>query len=137
MTTPEDVIREARTWMHVPFHHQGRVRAGVDCIGLVIVVSRTLGLLPPDFDFKAYGRNPNGELEGKIAAYCPPLAEPQPGCVLVIKWWKLAHHVAILTGPTMIHSHQAFQGVAEHRFDDRWRKRCLSFHALPGVTYER
>lgn len=135
MTTPEDVIREARGWIGVPFHHQGRVRAGIDCIGLVVVIARGLGLVEPDFDTPHYGRFPTGELEQGLHRYCRAISEPIPGCVVTIKWFAMPHHVAIFTGESIIHAHQAFRkGVSEHRFDGRWRRRCIAFHALPGVS---
>jgi cell wall-associated NlpC family hydrolase len=138
VTTPGDVIREARGWKGTPFHHQGRVRAGIDCVGLVIVVARALRLVAPDFDFAAYGRCPTGELDSELRAHCREIPAPIPGCVLKIKWFAMSHHVAIYTGASMIHAHQGFRdGTAEHRFDAKWRTRCIGFYALPGVTYER
>ena len=42
-------VREARTWLDTPFHHQASVKgAGCDCIGLIKGVGVTLGLV--DYD---------------------------------------------------------------------------------------
>ena len=42
VTTSDEVVREARTWVGVPFRHQGRSRSGVDCGGIIVVVLREL-----------------------------------------------------------------------------------------------
>lgn len=139
MTTPDDVIAEARKWDRVPYHHQGRVRAGVDCVGLVVVVLSALGVMPEGADRADYGRHPNGTLNRIFAEFCTPIPAAVPGCVATIRWTREAHHVAIVAALgselTLIHSHQSHPGVREHTFTRPWRTRCLSFHALPGVTY--
>lgn len=137
MIEPQSVIDEARKWLGVPFHHQGRVRAGVDCIGLVVVVLRALNVMPEGADPADYGRSPNGTLLRIFNEQCTKLDSPQPGAVAVIRWWRQAHHVALVTGPTLIHAHQSFGGVTEHSFVGRWQKRCMAFYGLPGVRYER
>lgn len=53
MVTRADVVAEARSWVGVPFRHMGRDRRGVDCIGLVVVVGRALGL--PVVDWQGQG----------------------------------------------------------------------------------
>lgn len=53
------IVAEARTWLGVPWRHQGRSRAGVDCAGLVVLVARALELA--DYDSTAYGRRAQGQ----------------------------------------------------------------------------
>ena len=53
------IVAEARTWLGVPWRHQGRSRAGVDCAGLVVLVARALELA--DHDSTAYGRRAQGQ----------------------------------------------------------------------------
>ena len=48
MVTRTDIVAAARGWLGVPWRHQGRSRAGVDCVGLVVVVCRSLGLSDHD-----------------------------------------------------------------------------------------
>lgn len=137
MIPAQAVIDEARKWIGVPFHHQGRVRAGVDCVGLIVVVMDGLGLMPRGADLADYGRHPNGTLTRVLDEHCTRLDAPLPGSVAVIRWWRQAHHVAIHAGETLIHSHQRFGGVAEHSFAGRWKGRCMAWYALPGVSYGR
>lgn len=137
MIDAESVIRAARGWLGVPYHHQGRVRAGLDCVGLVVVVGRELGIFDPAFDYTNYGRSPDGSLDTILDRHLIRLPEPVPGCVVSIRWWKAAHHLAIYTGRNLIHSHQANGGVTEHRADGRWLKRVVSAYAYPGVDHGR
>jgi cell wall-associated NlpC family hydrolase len=41
--TGRDVVREARTWLGVPYRYGGASRSGVDCSGLVLQVHKKLG----------------------------------------------------------------------------------------------
>ena len=59
MTTRSDIVTAARGWLGVPWRHQGRNEHGVDCVGLLVVVARALGL--SDYDSAAYGRDPSGD----------------------------------------------------------------------------
>jgi hypothetical protein len=56
---PNAIIAAARSWLGVPWGHQGRTRQGVDCAGLVVLVGRGLGLA--DYDTTAYGRRLEGQ----------------------------------------------------------------------------
>lgn len=58
MVTRVQIIEEARTWLDVPWRHQGRNRAGIDCVGLIVKVTQALGL--NDYDRTDYSRKPNG-----------------------------------------------------------------------------
>ena len=55
---PDAIIAAARSWLGVPWRHQGRTRQGVHCAGLVVLVGRELGLA--DYDTHAYGRRTRG-----------------------------------------------------------------------------
>ncbi len=54
MATRGEVQTLARTWIGVPWRHQGRNRSGIDCGGLVVKVGQELGLLGPHDDPKRY-----------------------------------------------------------------------------------
>ena len=56
MTTRSDVINEARSWLGIRWRHKGRSRSwGVDCVGLIYVVGKELGLT--DYDNQGYNRD--------------------------------------------------------------------------------
>ena len=136
MITPDALIQEARTWVGVPFLHQGRSREGVDCVGLVIVVGRALGILPRDFERTAYGRVPHaGKLLQEIAAHCVSTATACPGSLLVLRWQGDPHHIAICTGANLIHANARVGRVVEHGYRHPWPKLTQSVWRMPGVEY--
>jgi cell wall-associated NlpC family hydrolase len=133
--SPDRVINEARLWVGVPFRHQGRNRAGIDCVGLPIVIGRSLGLLPRSFDENNYDRLPSLKLAARIQSHCVRIPEAIPGSMIVIAWTAIAAHVAICTGETMIHAYESVGRVVEHGYRGRWVRMTHSVWALPGVTY--
>lgn len=134
--TPQQVIEAARTWVGVPFMHQGRSRFGVDCVGLVICVSRSLGLVAYDFERTDYGRLAlTSELADKLQQYCTRLEAPAPGCVVGVRWQRTLAHLAIYTGDTLIHAYERRGRVIEHGCRAKWPARIDSSWALPGVIY--
>ncbi len=133
---PPAVIEEARSWVNVPFLHQGRTRRGIDCIGLPIVVGQRLGLLPSRFEITNYGRLPSADLLERLMAHCVRLPQAVPGSLVAIAWTKTAAHVALCTGPTLIHSYESVGCVVEHGYRGRWIRLTHSAWALPGVRYE-
>jgi cell wall-associated NlpC family hydrolase len=138
VTTAAAVIAEARTWVNVPFRHQGRDRSGVDCVGMPIVVLHALGAVSGDFEIRDYSRRPHhGNLEQRLTAHCTPLPEYVPGCLVAIRWEKTLAHVAIYTDTdTLIHALERHQKVIEHGFRGMWRARfAQGAWALPGVRY--
>ena len=65
MSVPrEAIVAEARTWLGVPWRHQGwRRTTGCDCVGLVRGVGHALGLIDgrrgPEPRFIGYPREPD------------------------------------------------------------------------------
>ena len=137
LTTGAQVVSEARTWVGVPFLHQGRTRNGVDCWGLPVVVLRALNVLPEGFDRTDYARAPApGDFEDRMR-YCTPLPKIVPGCLVGIRFKRTTTHVAIYTDTdTLIHSLEKHAKVIEHGFRGMWRSRwAMGAWALPGVRY--
>jgi cell wall-associated NlpC family hydrolase len=143
VATAAAAVNEARSWVGVPFHHQGRDRSGVDCVGLPIVVLAALGCLPADFDAPAdYPPFPHqNNLEPYLLRYCTPLPEkPIPGALIALARHRTLAHVAIYTETdTLIHAYgrEPHLAVIEHGYRGIWRTRFTSsVWALPGVRYE-
>lgn len=136
--TVEELLASARTWIGVPFHHQGRSRAGVDCIGLPEAILREAGALPKRYAAPTnYGRRPTSELEDGLARWCQPAPQAVAGVLLAIQWpgHGRISHVAIFTGATIIHAYHK-RGVCEHAYRGQWPKWTRSAWYLPGVDYE-
>ena len=137
MTTGRDVVTAARSWVGVPYRHQGRSRNGVDCIGLAIVVARELGILPPETPPSNYTRRPrDGALEAYVVRHCVKLEAPEAGCMVLMRWAPRAapSHVGLLTPENLIHAYAGNEKVVEHGFRAKWPPRVHSFWRFVGVT---
>lgn len=133
---PWQIVVAARRWVGTPFRHQGRDANGIDCVGLPIVIARSFNLLPPTFVDPVYGRAPTGEIVDQLCNVCTRTTRAVPGSLIVIAWTKLAAHVAICTGDTMVHAYESVGSVVEHGYRGRWVRMTHSVWLIPGVTYE-
>jgi len=131
--TPDEsaaLVAACRSFMGVPFRHQGRNPAiGLDCVGMVGAGMNLIGR--PYTDRKGYGREPhkNG-LRDMLAANlgaAVPMAEMRPADVVLVKFDGEPRHVGLLTEIGgrlgMIHVHSENKRVQEHGVGvagDRW-----------------
>jgi len=141
MTTREDALAIARTWMGTPYHHQASRRGvGTDCLGLVRGIWREI-----------YGREP------EIApAYSPDWAEAtgeetllaaarrnlieieieivQPGDVALFRMIPggPAKHAGILSeGGRFIHAYSG-KAVTNSVLSDWWRAKIIATFTWPA-----
>lgn len=131
-----ELCEAARRWLGVPFRHQGRDRRGVDCVGLIIVACRELGLPAGSVKLRDYGRLPcNGLLELQLAEHALAAPAPEPGTILLMRFGRWPQHVALCTGSTLVHSYEAVGKVVEHGYSGKWPGRTVSAWRVPGVVY--
>jgi cell wall-associated NlpC family hydrolase len=132
-----DIVAEARTWIGVPWAHQGRSRDGVDCAGLVIEVAKAVR--GSTFDKTDYPRMATDETMLELCAqHLGPVSRDrmQPGDLAVFAFDR-QRHVAILGdyvfgGLSLIHAYAlAPRRVVETRLDDKWRGRMLAAWRFP------
>lgn len=122
---PDAIVAEARTWLGVPWRHQGRSRAGVDCAGLVVLVARALEL--SDHDSRAYGRRAQGQgfvehfrehMDGVV------VTQARPGDVLVFADHAYPCHCGFLTerlgASHLLHAHATRRKVIEEPYAGEW-----------------
>lgn len=135
MTTRQDVINEARTWMGTRFHHQGRLKGvGVDCIGILSGTLQVLNLLK--YDNINYTKDPDSD---KLVSICDkylikiPIEEAKPGDVLLMSWRRGPQHMALLTDQGILHAHIGVKKVVEHVYDDEWKARTVAAYNIPGL----
>ena len=142
-------VEALRSYIGVPFLHQGRTRAGLDCIGLLAVAARDIGLGDGAVKLTAYDRTPDNRLFAKRAGDFlerKPYTRLQPlhtqldiGDVLLFWIEKKGYprHIAVYTGTDehgrlmIIHSYAKQSknviempmnlGYWEQRIDSVWR----------------
>lgn len=149
MPTVADILQVARSWMHTPFRHHGRVKgAGVDCIGLVIEVCREVGLveaagLPATWDHLGYGRFPDTYTPTlSLLTYFTPVTRQtmQPGDIALFRTLTgQPAHMGFLGDAaepwSLIHAFQArtqrLARVQEHRLGGHWLGCLHSAYRLP------
>lgn len=132
MTTRRQIVDEARSYIGCRWHHQGRSRAGVDCVGLVVRVSHALGLT--DFDTSDYSRQPDpAMMRATLAQYMEPVGRYQLGDVLLMRFEREPQHVAIVTDKGIIHAYAQARRVVEHRLDSLWKSRIVGAYQFKGI----
>lgn len=132
MPIREDIVSEARKYLGVRFQHQGRTQHGIDCVGLVVVVGKTLGLL--NADRVGYSRRPfNDELPKFMLEEFVSVDEALPGDILTFDFGPGVSHAGIVTPSGLIHAYASKRKVVEHRLDDDWRRKVWRAFRYPGV----
>ena len=137
------VVDQARSYLGVPWRHQGRTRHGIDCVGLIVRVAHDLGL--SGYDETGYARLARGRsLIAALEAHCRKVTDPQPGDVVCFRYDSNPQHVGMLTdhpggGLGLIHANAKAGGlglvgrVTECRYADPWPERAVAAFALPAV----
>jgi hypothetical protein len=139
------VAAVARSYVGTRFAHQGRMPGiALDCAGVPICVSRTLGLVPPDFDIGGYPSVPDGRA---LQSYCERHMQRitrdtmRAGDVVLVAWQNgPPQHLGIVYDHEygclgMIHAEQQKRGqVIATRLLLGRSMRFVAAYALPGVA---
>lgn len=146
MTTRAEVIAEARRWIGTRWRHHGRDAGGLDCVGLLIVVARSLGLVPGatldeiDRQVAGYPRYPRGDmLRRLLLEHLRPVDVTRPADVLLFRIDAEPQHVAVVAEHpsgtfSIVHAYAPRpHRVIETILDDTWRRRMVAAFSLPGV----
>lgn len=137
-----DIVDEARTWLGVPWVHQGRSRDGIDCAGLAQQVAAAVRGYA--FDITNYAAQATDET---MLALCAEhmdsvrLNAMEPGDIVVVRFGDQRHMGLIGDYPhgvelSLIHASTYFNKVVEHRLDGVWRRRCLAAFRLRDMRGE-
>lgn len=125
------VVATARSFVGLPWRHQGRTVRGMDCIGmadLALASVRPMSRARTD-----YGRLPsNGKLRASLIETLgePVTGEPQFCDLVTMKWAGEEHHLALVVDHPaypygLIHASNLDQRVIEHGADPQWRRRIV------------
>jgi hypothetical protein len=138
----QEIIKSARSFLGTPFVHQGRSECGVDCLGLLILISKTLNLrsrngeLLHECDILTYSRTPDADLLYQTLKNClNETDKPQLGAVALLNIADNPQHLGIIGdyiagGFSLIHAYQTAGKVIENNFDISWQRRSVSFFLL-------
>jgi cell wall-associated NlpC family hydrolase len=138
----ENWLECARSYVGVPFVHQGRDRTGLDCLGLLLCVGHDIGYLQPKaFETLAriqdYQRYPDvRRLREGLDTWLTPAESSivQAGDIILCRIEGRAQHLGIVgaygadDALTLIHAYAPLQKVVEHRLDKRWRERITAIY---------
>lgn len=139
MRTRTDIIEHARSFIGVPWRHQGRSRAGIDCVGLVILVGRELGVMAYDTnDYQRHVMGPGFLRHFRAAMVEKKIVDAQPGDVLLFRDRQFPCHSTILGERkgrlTIIHAHALRRQVLEEEMESEdWMQRRIACFAFPEV----
>lgn len=142
------VVAAARRYVGVRFRHQGRSeQIGLDCLGLLMLVARDLGLhsrskerpLLGTLDRNDYSLLPDGGcLKAMLDEHLTPLrvTELAEGDVLLLTLDGNPQHLAIASTLAdgrsgIIHAYRQAGKVVEHQFASPWTDSVAAAYRLP------
>jgi cell wall-associated NlpC family hydrolase len=138
--SPQQVVAAARALLGTPWMHQARLPGqAVDCVGLVVLVARQLGLVPAEWDVQGYSRMPDGSLLQLCAQHMQPIEALEEGAVIAVRTLRDPQHLAIVAGSPgpgrwrVVHACQRAGRVVETRLLLRPSFGLCGVYRLPGV----
>jgi NlpC/P60 family putative phage cell wall peptidase len=148
MTTREQIVDEARSWVDTRWQHQASVKGvATDCIGLIGGVGVRLRIpdalaWASDQRVRAYGRKPDVEaLRSAAETYLEPIpvADAGLGDILLMRYEPdpEPRHFAIISALDpmyIVHAFANARKVVENRVDRAWRERIVSAYRYRGVA---
>lgn len=129
-------VAAARAAIGTPFHHQGReVGVGLDCIGLVIIALRAVGLSVHDRTDYLPRPDGNSLQQALLDHGCNAVPEIVAGSILLFRYDNQPQHVALATSAhSMIHAFAPACAVVETEIGDYWRRRLVGIYAVLTTT---
>lgn len=143
--TRDEVVTEARRWLHVPYLQRGRSRRGLDCLGLGVVVAQHFNV--PHEDIPDYSDQPHPRrlLLQQLRRYLQPMPQngDLTGCIGVFVMVAMPCHVGFFTWQKnrvhVLHARLG-AGVVEEAYEPsqpgerRTEFRMIDALAFPGLA---
>jgi len=118
MTTPDEIVTYARTWIGTRWRHQGRTERGIDCVGLLVRTMQNFHI--PHEDVTGYRRDPSPEFIKHLHACTTHGSDPVHGAVGVFNDSIMPCHTGIFAVEngivTVIHSEAFPSGICHEEF---------------------
>ncbi len=138
MPKTDDFIQAARSYLTLPWLHQGRNRAGVDCVGLIIAAAADIGI--EIGDSLGYRRTPDPErFVEHIKSVTDPATGSAPGVVALFRERQQPCHAGIFAERegvlTLIHSYAPIGKVMEEPFIHHWPRLLMMTRRIKGLEY--
>lgn len=115
IVTRSEVVACAQSYLGVRWLHQGRSRAGVDCVGLVAAIALDLGLVDPKaLVIPPYRTRPDGSLLQYFSTHMDRINKRnvQAGSVAIFAFGGSPYHAGIITD---VHSSAIIHAYAAER----------------------
>lgn len=138
MTTRADIVAVARSYLGVRWRHAGRTRGGLDCVGLLVAVSRDLGLDVVDTE-QEYKRTPDPFLFLEMMRAQSDLGSREnirSGSIFLLRQNLFPCHCGIVvlgTTQTFIHAAAATKVVSEEPLK-KFYKDMIEVREYRGVS---
>lgn len=142
MVKQSEIVAMARSWIGVPYRHQGRSRRGVDCAGPLVAIAHEIGLGHKFNDQLIYSTNPETfSLKEQMDSVLERItkSEIRPADALLFKIDIHPQHVAIVgdyfgDGLSVIHCHTRVKKVVEHRLAGAWLAKLVQAYRIPDIV---
>lgn len=142
--TRQDVVDAARKYLGVPFQRGARSMQAMDCVGLLILVGRDLGLHIEETS-KYFFDPIASEMPELIKNYVDAQSIPAPltplkvGRIAILRQSVYPMHTGIFAKDkqgkfTIINANMKARRVVEQNFDFYWKDKLLVTRDYPGVT---
>jgi len=138
MTTFQDIVVEAKSWLGVRFKKGGRDRMGVDCVGLLVNVGRNVGLEIDDSIDYSFSPEPakfQNLVYGQTVGL--PAQGLRPGSIILLRQSIFPMHTGILSRDehgrlTIINANLHKRQVVEEPYAD-WKDKVIGIRSYKGV----
>lgn len=125
MVTRADIVAEARSYLGVPWRHQGRSREnGIDCAGLAVLIANKFELADDRaYNHVDYPRRPDGTFVSYFRHYAKAKnpADAKDGDMLIFSEGRHPCHVGVRSTyhghPGVIHAHAGMRQVVEQTLE--------------------
>lgn len=138
--TGRDFFLEARLLVGTPWVNHGRSTNGMDCGGLLICVSRNIGIIPADRDWIFQTDESYRGLHETLSEFADELQEGEPreeGDILTYAFsGDMVAHCSIFSPSEniIIHAYPALGCVCEHSLSGKWKRKIHRTYRMRGLS---